>query len=104
MSQRIQNQYSASCRARYPSRNRQGKSAMIGEVSDNLSWDRKHTINALNGKVSHGKCAQKRGSKPIYTTEEIQVIIGIWKRNDLTLAGVILQWRDTRLIPHEIAD
>jgi hypothetical protein len=63
MSQTSQNQYLASCRARYPSRNRQGKSAMIDEVSDTLGWDRKHTIKALNGKVSHGKCALKRGSK-----------------------------------------
>jgi hypothetical protein len=82
MSQKSQNQYLASCRARYPNRNRQGKSAMIDEVSDTLGWDRKHTIKALNGKVSDEKCAQKRGSKPIYTTEEIQVIIEISKRSE----------------------
>lgn len=82
MSQKSQNQYLASCRARYPSRNRLGKSAMIDEVSDTLGWNRKHTIKALNGKVSHGKSAQKRGSKPIYTEAEICVIVEIWKRSE----------------------
>jgi hypothetical protein len=43
---------------------------MIDEVSDTLGWDRKHTIKALNGRVSHGGKAQKRGSKPTYKEAE----------------------------------
>jgi hypothetical protein len=74
MSHESQNQYLASCRACYPSRNRFGKSAMIDEVGDTPGWERKHTIKALNGKVSHGASAQKRGSRPIYTEAEICVI------------------------------
>jgi hypothetical protein len=38
MSQKSQNQYLANCRARYPSRNRVGKSAMIDKVRDTLGW------------------------------------------------------------------
>jgi len=82
MSQKSKTEYLESCRARYPSRNRAGRSAMIDEVSDTLGWDRKHTIKALNGKVSLGEQAQKRGSKPIYTEEEKQVIVEIWKRSE----------------------
>lgn len=55
---------------------------MIDEVSDTLGWDRKHTIKALNGKVSLGELARKRGSKPIYTEEEKQVIVGIWRQSE----------------------
>jgi len=43
---------------------------MIDEVSDTLGWDRKHTIKALNGRVSHEGKAQKRGSKPTYKEAE----------------------------------
>lgn len=82
MSQKSKNQYLESCRVRYPSRNRAGKSAMIDEVSDTLGWERKHTIKALNGKVSLGKKAAKRGSKPIYSEAEKAVIVGIWKRSE----------------------
>jgi len=52
MSHQSKEEYLESCRVRYPSRNRVGKSAMIDEVSDTLGWERKHTIKALNGKVS----------------------------------------------------
>ena len=45
-------EYLESCRKRYPSRNRAGRSAMIDEVSDTLGWERKHTIKALNGKLT----------------------------------------------------
>lgn len=55
---------------------------MIDEVSDTLGWERKHTIKALNGKVSLGKKAKKRGSKPIYSDAEKAVIVGIWKRGE----------------------
>jgi hypothetical protein len=64
MSNQSKEEYLNSCRIRYPSSNRKGKSAMIDEVSDTLGWDRKHTIKALNGKVAKGKQASKRGSKP----------------------------------------
>ena len=55
---------------------------MIDEVSDTLGWDRKHTIKALNGKVSLGRKAKKRGSKPIYGEIEKEVIISIWKTSE----------------------
>jgi hypothetical protein len=52
---------------------------MIDEVSDTLGWDRKHTIKALNGKVSLGAKANRRGSKPTYGDAERQIIASIWK-------------------------
>jgi hypothetical protein len=52
MSEQSKEQYLESCRARYPSRNRAGKSAMIDEVGDVFGWERKHTIKALNGQDS----------------------------------------------------
>ena len=55
---------------------------MIDEVSDTLGWDRKHAIKALNGKVSHGKKATRRGSKPTYSEADKSVIVGIWKRSE----------------------
>lgn len=82
MSHQSKEEYLESCRARYPSRDRGGKSAMIDEVSDVFGWDRKHTIKALNGKVSLGPRAQKRGSKPTYGAAEIEIIIAIWKLSE----------------------
>ena len=82
MSQKGKNEYLETCRARYPGRNRAGRSAMIDEVSDTLGWDRKHTIKALNGKASLGQGARKRGSKAIYTEAEREVIVEIWKRSE----------------------
>lgn len=55
---------------------------MIDEVCDTLGWDRKHAIKALNGQVSLGKQARKRGSKPTYTEAEKTVIVEIWKRSE----------------------
>lgn len=55
---------------------------MIDEVSDAMGWDRKHTIKALNGRVSLGKKANKRGSKPIYGEVEKSVIVTIWKLSE----------------------
>ena len=55
---------------------------MIDEVSDVLGWNRKHTIKALNGKVSLGSKAKKRGSKPSYGADEVEVIIAIWKLSE----------------------
>lgn len=82
MSNKSKAQYIESCRARYPSRNRAGKGAMIDEVCDTLGWERKHAIKALNGKVSLGAKANKRGSRPIYQELEKQIIIGIWKLSE----------------------
>lgn len=82
MSHQAKEEYLESSRVRYPGRSRAGKSAMIDEVSDTLGWDRKHTIKALNGKVSLGKKAKKRGSKPTYTEAEKTVIVEIWKRSE----------------------
>jgi hypothetical protein len=65
MSNQSKEEYLNSCRVRYPSRNRKGRSLMIDEVSDTLGWNRKHTIKALNGQngqVSKGIQANKRGS------------------------------------------
>lgn len=89
MSKKSKEEYIESCRQRYPSRNRAGRSAMIDEVCDSLGWERKHAIKALNRQVSLGKGAKKRGSKPTYTEAESQVIIAIWKPTpSLTEAGV----------------
>lgn len=82
MSNTSKQQYLESCRARYPSRNKAGKSKMIDEVSDTLGWNRKHTIKALNGQVSLGKAANKRGSKPTYTENVIKPIIYIWRKSE----------------------
>jgi len=82
MSHQSKEEYIESCRERYPIRNRAGKGAMIDEVSDTLGWERKHTIKALNGKVSLGKKANKRDSKPKYTDAEKVVIVEVWKRSE----------------------
>lgn len=82
MSKESKEQYLESCRLRYPSRNRQGKSAMIDEVGDVMAWDRKHTIKVLNGRVCLGKQAKRRGSKPGYGEQERAVIVAIWKSSE----------------------
>jgi len=82
MSNKSKEEYLENCRARYPSRNKAGRTVMIDEVSDTMGWDRKHTIKALNGKVSLGKKANKRGSKPIYGELEKAVIVEIWKLSE----------------------
>ncbi len=55
---------------------------MIDGVSDVLGWDRKHAIKALNGKVSLGKKAGRRGSEATYSEAETAVIVGIWKHSE----------------------
>ena len=75
-------EYLESCRARYAGRNREGKGLMIDEVSDVFGWDRKHTIKVLNGKVSLGRGAGKRGKSVIYGEAEKAVIIEIWKNSE----------------------
>ena len=82
MSQKSKEEYMESCRERYARRNRAGRSAMIDEVSDTLGWDRKHTIKALNGQVSHGRKAKRRGSKRGYGQAEQSVIVAIWKQSE----------------------
>lgn len=82
MSNKSKTEYLENCRARYPSRNRKGKSTMIDEVCDTLGWERKHAIKALNDKVTKGSSAQKRGSSIIYGEAEKQVIITIWKLSE----------------------
>ena len=64
MSHQSKGEYIESSGARYPSRNRAGKGGMIDEVSDVLDWERKYAIKVLNGKVSLGRKARRRGSKP----------------------------------------
>lgn len=82
MSHQSKEEYLESCRARYPGRNRVGKSAMIDEVSDAFGWERKHAIKALNGQVALGSKARKRGSKKTYGPAEIKVIIEIWRLSE----------------------
>jgi len=82
MSHISKKEYLESCRQRYLSRNRQGRSAMIDEVIDAFGWDRKHAIKALNGKVTHGNKAKKRGSKPTHGEEERAIIVHIWKHSE----------------------
>ena len=65
MSHTSKEHYLESCRQRYPSRNRAGKSTMIDEVSDTLGWDRKHTIKALGRKVSEETKTQLRAIRAI---------------------------------------
>lgn len=55
---------------------------MIDEISDTFGWDRKHTIKALNGKVSLGTKAARRGSKPTHSEIERAVIVTIWKHSE----------------------
>lgn len=70
MSKKSKSEFLGHRRSRYGQRNREGKSAMISEVSEVMGWDRKHTIKALNGRVSHGKKAKRRGSKARCSEEE----------------------------------
>jgi len=55
---------------------------MIDEVSETLGWERKHTIKALNGKVTLGVKAQRRGSKATHGEEERSIIVRIWKQSE----------------------
>ena len=69
---------------------------MIDEVSDVLGWERKHTIKALNGKVSLGLQSKKRGSKPTYGPIEMEVIIAIWRLSEqpcgVRLKATLPEW------------
>lgn len=97
-------EYLESCRVRYLSRNRIGKSAMIDEDSDALGWNRKHTIKALNGKVSLGEQSKKRGSKPSHGEAEQKIIVDIWKSSEqpcgLRLKETLPLWMSSYELRH----
>lgn len=77
---------------------------MIDEVSDTLGWDRKHTIKALNGKVSRGGSAKRRESKRTYGEEESAVITAIWKASEqpcsVRLKETLSLWLESYEIRH----
>lgn len=104
MSHVSKTEYLASCKIRYLSRNRIGKSKMIDEVSDVFGWDRKHTIKALNGKVSLGEQSKKRGSKPTHGEVEQKIICDIWKRSEqpcgLRLQETLPLWMSSYELRH----
>ena len=108
MSHTSKEEYLESCRQRYPSRNRAGKSAMIDEVSDALGWNRKHTIKALGRKVTLGKQAKRRGSKPTHGEAEQTVIIAIWKHSEqpcgVRLKQTLPLWLDSYQARHGVID
>jgi hypothetical protein len=72
---------------------------MISELSEVMGWDRKHTIKALNGKVSQGRKAKKRGSKVRCSEEEKRIIVGIWKASEqpcgLRLKATLPLWMES---------
>ena len=82
MSNQSKREYLENCRARYPSRNRLGKSRMIDDVCDTMGWNRKHTIKALNGQVSLGKNPLGRWLGLVYGEDEKTVIVEIWKHSE----------------------
>ena len=82
MSKKSKSELLEHCRKRYGRRNREGKSAMIDELSEVMSWDRKHTIKALNAQVTQGRKAQRRGSKARCGEQEREIIAEIWKASE----------------------
>jgi len=87
------------CRKRYGRRNREGKSAMIDELSEVMGWGRKHTIKALNGRVTQGKKARRRGSKARCGEQEREIIVEIWKASEqpcgLRLKATLPLWMES---------
>lgn len=91
MSRKSKIEYLESGRARCPSRNRAGRSAMVDEVINTLGWDRKHAIKALNGKASLGRGGEialpkKRAGKTMgkgLRLKTAQVLIDIRPSRDL---------------------
>lgn len=77
---------------------------MIDEVSDTLGWDRKHAIKALNGKVTLGSKAKRRGSKPTHGAVEQAVIVAIWKHSEqpcgVRLKQTLPLWLDSYQARH----
>ncbi len=70
---------------------------MIDEVSDVLGWNRKHATKALNGKVSLGQKARRRGSKATYSEAETAVIVGIWKHSEQPCGNLLPLFNRQRL-------
>jgi hypothetical protein len=46
------------------------------------AWDRKHTIKALNGKVTPGSKAARRGSRQTHGATEHTIILAVWKHSE----------------------
>jgi hypothetical protein len=51
---------------------------MRDEIIDVFGCDRKHAIKSLNGKVSSGSIANKRGSKPNHGEAKRAIVVSIW--------------------------
>ncbi len=104
MSKKSKSELLEHCRKRYGRRNREGKGAMISELSEVMGWDRKHTIKALNGKVSQGKKAKKRGSKARCSEDEHRIIVEIWKASEqpcgLRLKATLPLWMESYQAHH----
>lgn len=79
MSKESKQEYLAWCRSRYPRRNAAGKGLMLDEVCKTFGWSRKHATKALNGQVSRGGSAGKRGARPRYGQAEAEVVVAIWR-------------------------
>ena len=81
---------------------------MISELSEVMGWDRKHTIKALNGKVSHGKKGRKRGRQARCSEEEHGIIVGIWKASEqpcgLRLKATLPLWMESYEAHHGIIE
>lgn len=108
MSHTSKEEYLESCRQRYPSRNRAGKSAMIDEISDTLGWDRKHAIKALNNRVTLGKEAKRRGSKSTHGEVERGIILAVWRHSEqpcgVRLKQTLPLWLDSYQVRHGTID
>ena len=99
MSKKSKSELLEYCRKRYGRRNREGKSAMIDELSEVMSWDRKHTIKALNARVTQGRSAQRRGSKARCGERDREIITEIWKASEqpcgLRLKATLPLWMES---------
>lgn len=83
MSKESQKELLESCRLRYPGRGREGRSRLIDEVCDTLGVTRKHAIKALNGRVSTGGGAGRKGPPVRYGEAEEAVVIAIWRAAEM---------------------
>lgn len=88
MSKRSKEEFLEWCRSRYPKRDRKGKSRMLDEICETLGWDRKHAIKALNGLVSLGRQAKKRGRQPKYEPLVTEVVVAIWRLSNTRAASI----------------
>jgi hypothetical protein len=96
MSKRSKEEFLEWCRSRYPKRDRKGKSRMLDEICETLDWDRKHAIKALNGQVSLGQQAKKRGRGPKYEPCVAEIAVAIWRLSEypcsLHLKALLPHW------------